>query len=120
MEHNIKTFADACEALKISHELPFITGVTTHQYKSMIAFYKLQIIADALNEGWKPDGNNYNQGKYYPWFLYEKDSSVFSFFGSSVTPTFTARSTSLVYKTSDLAWYAGAQFIAEYNDFLKR
>lgn len=33
-----------------------------------IARRKLETITAALNEGWKPDWNNTDEYKYYPWF----------------------------------------------------
>ena len=33
-----------------------------------IARRKLETITEALNEGWRPDWNNTNEYKYFPWF----------------------------------------------------
>lgn len=63
----VKTYADACEVL----------GVAQLDEKGMkscgfrpdeIARRKLETITAALNEGWRPDWNDTNEYKYYPWF----------------------------------------------------
>lgn len=63
----VKTYADACEVL----------GVAQLDEKAMkscgfrpdeIARRKLETITAALNEGWKPDWNNTDEYKYFPWF----------------------------------------------------
>lgn len=110
--------------------------------KDVIAYHKLRIIAAALNEGWKP--NPMKDGRYYPWFslctkdeydeLCEEDKPhvfsvdnnpfngtneyggpVYVFVDSTVSLSYGSR---LVFKTSELAKYAGQQFFDIYADFL--
>jgi hypothetical protein len=65
----IKTFEGACKALGIdAKKLPDVSMLPADHQDAIIAHYKLVIIAQALNEGWKPNWSDYNQYKYYPWF----------------------------------------------------
>jgi hypothetical protein len=59
----IKTFEDACKALKINFT------PAADLTKDELAYMKLKIIAKALNEGWVPNWNNWDEWKYYPWLL---------------------------------------------------
>jgi hypothetical protein len=114
----IKSFADACKALKIKTNLPDVSELAPKDRKSIIAHYKLTIIARALNAGWKPDWTNWNQYKYYPWFEYKKTKSGFGFsyshYGSWFTVTFVG--SRLCYSSRELAEYAGKIFESLYND----
>src|SRR4051812_4470554 len=67
--NKIKTFEDACQALGIDPtKLPDVSALPADQQEAIIAHYKLVIIAQALNEGWKPNWNDNSEWKYYPWF----------------------------------------------------
>lgn len=55
MKNNIKTFDDACHVLNLDPStLPVVTGLPARHQKAITAHFKLIIIAEALNEGWKP------------------------------------------------------------------
>ena len=63
----VKSYAEACEELSVpqlDEEAMLSTGFRPDE----IARRKLETITAALNEGWKPDWNNTDQYKYYPWF----------------------------------------------------
>ena len=82
MKHKIKTFEGACKALGIENTLPDVSAMPEKHQKALIAHYKLVIIVEALNEGWIPDWNNWDEYKYYPWFSVdanEKNGSGFGF-----------------------------------------
>ena len=65
----VSTFEDACNELGITGDtyvelsdnisalFPFVVDVT-----------KAAIITEALNEGWKPNWDNGNERKWYPYF----------------------------------------------------
>lgn len=113
----VKTFKDACKETGVQYE--GFESALTHAGLSAdeIAYKKIKIIAEALNEGWKPDYSNSNQAKYYPWFKYKAGSGFsYSNYGSSNTGT--GVGSRLVFKSSDLAMYAGTQFEAEYQAYL--
>ena len=88
--------------------------------KDEIAYRKLKTIAEALNEGWRPDWANSNEYKYWPWFVYLGASAGFSFANTYGTASNSAAhiGSRLCYKTRELAAYAGRQFEGLYNDFL--
>ena len=123
MENQIKTFEDACKALNLNPEtsLPEVSMVPEKHRKAIIAHCKLFIIAEALNEGWKPDWSN-DERKYYPWFDMEESVKQPAGSGLSVGGCVYDFSASYVgsrlcFKTSELAKYAGTQFKIEYADY---
>jgi hypothetical protein len=87
--------------------------------KDMIAaqtFIKLTLIARALNQDWKADWTNSNQTKWFPWF--EGSASGFRFDVTYYVYTFASAPSRLCFASSELAAYAGKQFIELYNQFL--
>ena len=88
--------------------------------KDEIAYRKLKTIAEALNEGWRPDWANSNEYKYWPWFVYNPAAAGFSCANTNGAASDTAAhvGSRLCYKTRELATYAGRQFEGLYNDFL--
>jgi len=114
----VKTFEDACKVLGISTDTPDVSKMPKSHQKALIAHYKLIIIAEALNEGWKPDWSNWDEYKYYPWFEYDKSGSGFGFNYSYWTYTdsdFTG--SRLCFKTKELSNYIGKQFLELYNEY---
>ena len=65
----ITSFEDACEKVHISPILPKVDGLREKDAKHIIATYKLLIITEALNDGWAPDFNNWNEKKWYVYLL---------------------------------------------------
>lgn len=119
----IKTFAEACRALGIDPKvMPGVDMLPVKERKAVIAQYKLGIIARAINEGWEPDWSNYNQYKYYPWFKFDtskkKSCSALSYFDYFYVITFSHVGSRLCYKSSELAEYAGKQFLKLYEDLM--
>jgi hypothetical protein len=116
--HKIKTFADACKALKLDpKKLPIVTGIPAKDRKAIIAHYKLVIIARALNAGWKPNWKDGNEPKFYAWFWMDKAGSGFSYDGCGRTYSGSAVGSRLCFKSADLADYAGKQFKSLYKDY---
>ena len=109
----------------------------------VVAYLKLRIIAAALNEGWKPQFT-YDEYRYYPWFvLYteeeyneldeeEKSRVVYRSNHSANSNGGVAYSLAhhdssyanthigsrLAFKNSDLARYAGKQFLDIWADYV--
>jgi hypothetical protein len=122
MKHAIKTFEDACAALKISTYLPDFSTSPEHHQKALIAHYKLVIINEALNEGWKPNWGDWNESKYFPWFDFQRGSDKssgfgFSYFVWTYSLTGTDVGARLCFKSAELAKYAGKQFEELYKDY---
>jgi hypothetical protein len=119
----ITSFADACKALKLKTTcLPDVSAFPKEHQQALLAHAQLVIIAQALNDGWKPDWNNTDQWKYYPWFEIEASKDKPSGFGFSSSDCVCWGSTSAVgsrlcFKSRSLAIYAGKQFADLYKQY---
>ena len=139
----VKTFEDAVRELGDEH--PFVKEWRLGDGLSadLEAYLKLRIIAAALNEGWEPKFTT-DEYRYFPWFvlyteeeyneLSDEDKTrvvrrsgsfsvtyggvafVFANYDSSITVSLGG--SRLAFKNSDLAKYAGKQFIEIYADFV--
>lgn len=108
----VKSFEDACELLGADPDVVLVSSdIAT---ADEIAYIKLKIIAQALNEGWKPNWSNSNESKYFPWF---DMSDGFSFFGAGYYSGPSDVGSRLCFKSRDLAEYAGKQFLHLYKSF---
>ena len=119
----IKTFQQACKALGIEPETPFTGNLERKDQLAIIAFYKLTIIARALNEGWKPNWSDWDEDKYFPVFRCKEGSKKNAGFGFSYSDfgwssTCTNVGSRLCFKTQELAEYAGKTFEKLYKQFL--
>ena len=114
MNTRITSFKTACKALGIADTLPQVEGLPKEHQKAIIAHYKLVIIAQALNDGWKPDWDNNNEYKYYPYFDMEKG---FSFYICVCIYTFSFAGSRLCFRSAEIAKYAGTQFVELYKDY---
>ncbi len=112
----IKTWEDVCDELGIDpgQSLPYPYPHNDEQ-EAINGFFKATKIAECLNEGWKPNWSNSSEYKYYPWF--DLSGGGFSFDGHGYNCTFTCVGARLCYKSSDLATYAGKQFLDIYKSF---
>jgi hypothetical protein len=115
----IKTFDDACEALGLDMVQIGVLGMAMDM-ESITAYLKLIIIIRALNEGWKPDWNDTEQPKYFPWFRFSSSNAGLAFSNTNLSPSFalTSFGSRLCFKSPRLAKYAGKQFIEIYLDYL--
>jgi hypothetical protein len=117
--NTIKTFQDACAAIGVSPEaVPDFSAMPEDHRKSLEAFYKLRIIAQALNEGWKPDWSNYDQYKWFPWFDEKEAGSGLSFDGADLWHAATFVGSRLCFKSKELCRYAAEQFADLYSDLM--
>jgi hypothetical protein len=118
----IKSFEDACNHLGIELKLPEVGGLYPDHQKGIIAFYKLSVIATALNEGWKPDWSDRNQRKWFPWWYVDPDRSTaglaFAFTHNTASIASAYFGSRLGFKTEALARYSADQFKELYEDFL--
>lgn len=148
IRERIKTFGDACYELGDEHELVRAYNnliVSNCMPKDIIAYAKLSIIAEALNEGWKPTFND-DEYIYYPaLYRYTKEEydelnanqkKELIVVGQSniklnanggniyaievcVSPySISSIGYHIALKTSELAKYCGKQFIDIWADFL--
>lgn len=106
----VKSFEDACEVLAISSKIPGYYEMTEDER----AYRKLKVIIEALNEGWKPDWNNTDQPKFYPWFYMEGSFRLYYVSGRYGSSTVGSR---LCFRTREIGEYAVKQFFDLYKTF---
>ena len=73
----IKTFEDAM-AETGRPAVPEFSDVTEDMRDYFKAQYKMVVIAEALNEGWKADWADGNQKKWFPWFYVSSSGFAFN------------------------------------------
>lgn len=120
----VKTYEDACKVLgvePINEQNAKAQGFRSDE----IARRKLETIAAALNEGWKPDWNNTDQYKYYPYFYIQENAKGKGSAGLScavatnaATDTAAVIGSRLCFYALRLARYAGNQFTDLYEQIL--
>ena len=115
----VKTYEDACKELgrePYDEKQLEKLGLT----KNDIAYQKMVVIVEALNEGWKPDVCDSNVERWYPWFKPLGSPSSFAFGGSLYDYGYaTAGSGSrLALKSEQLTNYCGKQFLELWKEML--
>lgn len=115
----VKSFEDACQVLGISTNVPEVKGLPRKHQKAIIANYKLIIIAEALNEGWKPNWQDSDEYKYYPWFDMSNPAGVgYSYTYNAASYSTASVGSRLCLKNRELAIYFGQTFTDLFNDSL--
>lgn len=115
----VKSFEDACQVLGISTNVPEVKGLPRKHQKAIIANYKLIVIAEALNEGWKPNWQDSDEYKYYPWFDMSNPAGVgYSYTHHTASYTYANFGSRLCLKNRELAIYFGQTFTDLFNDSL--
>lgn len=120
----VKSYADACKVLGI--EPMNEQNMKAQGFRpDEVARRKLETITEALNEGWKPDWNNTDQCKYYPYFFIRENAKAEGTAGLSCATTNAAASNTYAYlgsrlcfHDSDTARYAGNTFTELYEQIL--
>lgn len=145
----VKTFEDAVGELGNEHPLVKVYQSIKYGYcselvgKDLLAYTKLSIICEALNEGWHPQFS-LNERRWYPYYelltndeieeMSEEEKSrvvgrasnfACAFGGLVCSHAFYVSSSSsasggsrLAFKSEELAEYAGKTFIDIYKDFV--
>jgi hypothetical protein len=120
----IKTYEDACKKLGIDpKKVPIVSGISKIHREAIAAHYKIVIIAQALNDGWQPNWNDFSEYKYYPWFNVKATAKNTAGSGLSCDDYVNARTSAgvgsrLCYKSSEIAEYAGKKFKALYTQYM--
>lgn len=122
IQDQVKSFEDACKVLGISTALPEVGMLPEKHQKAIVAHYKLITICEALNEGWKPNWNDWDEYKYIPWPEVKASADKPSGFGFSdsycgSTYAHTFVGSRLCFKSSELALYALEQFKELYIEY---
>ena len=96
-----------------------VTDINPKHIEALIALNKLFTIAQAWNkeDGFVPDFSDWEQDKWFPWFVYDKDAAGFVSANTANAPTsaharFGSR---LCFKSSARAAQFGRQFADLYN-----
>lgn len=114
----IKSFEDACVKENIDPTaLPDVSMIPEDLRKPVISAYKLMIIFLAINNGWRPDWDNSDQYKYFPWYRVLSSGFGFSHSGYYYAYTSTTVSSRLCTDTSEKAMYIAEQFQEEYKEY---
>lgn len=108
----VKTYEDALEELRRDH------FDENDLYPREIARRKLEIIIEALNEGWKPDFNDIKQSKWYCCFYELHTGLGCSYLNDSPSGATTYIGVRLLLKSKELADYIGKQFKNLYEEML--
>lgn len=147
IKDRVKTFTDALRVLGTPEEL-ISDDFFKEQEKlgeDVVAMLKLRVIAEALNEGWRPkfDGD---ECRYYPWFyIYTKKEYeeldedekkecrvvgrsnsnanayggvAYAYANNASSHSYTNVGSRLAFKTRELAEYCGKQFIEIWEKWL--
>lgn len=151
IKERIKTFEDAVNAIGEDHPLVAQYKTINSAFKEadnnlhLFAYTRLAIIAEALNEGWRPEYTE-DEYRYYPWFgLYtqeeyddmnDEDKECCRFVGRSsysagaggglvYASAYSGSAYSgafigsrLAFKSRELAIYCGKQFIEIWINYL--
>jgi hypothetical protein len=126
IQDRVKSYEDACAVKDITPlTIENFSFLPENQQKAALAYHKIHTIAEVLNEGeifsWQPDSD----WKYYPWFDMETygdapAGSGFSYGGYGLGRSRSFVGARLCYRTSELAKYAGTQFLDIYRDLMKQ
>ena len=113
----VKTYLDACHELgrePLDEKKLLELGLTEHD----IAYQKLAIVTEALNEGWKADWDNSDENKYYPYFIMSPSSFAFSGSNCACAYAVAGSGSRLCLKSEKLSNYCGKQFIDLWKQFI--
>lgn len=106
----IKTFEDARDETG-RPGVPDFSMLPKDMRKHFEALYKIIVISEALNEGWKPNWDDSNEYKYYPYFIMSPSSFAFNDASCDDSYANAGSGSRLRFKTRELAEYAGKLFI---------
>ena len=99
-----------------------VNDINPQHAKALISLNELFTIAEAWNkkDGFVPDYSNGNQYKYFPWFVYDKDTAGFVFANTNhaLSGANASIGSRLCFKTANRARQFGKQFIDLWNDVL--
>ena len=147
IKERVKTFADAVAILGNDNQavIDYYAVTDKNCTKDILAFAKLRVIVEALNEGWNPTFSK-SEYRYYLLFnIYSKekfdslseyyknrcsiirrsygnpnavDSFVCPFVYDASLSSYAQSSSRISFKTRELAEYCGMQFIDIWADYL--
>lgn len=120
----INSFENACKKVGVDATvLPEVNALPEKHSKSIIAYYKLIIIAQAINDGWEPNWNDRSECKYYPWMYVKASAEKTPGSGLSCNDYYydysrTHVGSRLVFKSREAARFFGGTFTDLLTDYL--
>ena len=94
--------------------------INPHHLKAIAAINQLFTIAEAWNkeDDFTPDFSDWEQDKWFPWFVYDKDAEGFVYANTASTPAGADAhiGSRLCFKSSERAEQFGKQFTRLYNE----
>lgn len=118
----VKSFEDAM-AITGKPDVPDLSNFPEDMRDYFTAQYKMCVITESLQEGWKADWGNDDQRKWFPWFdTIANVPGGFAFYDtysycSSAGAGYASR---LCYPTAAIAEYAGRQFVEIWEVIIKK
>ena len=112
---SIKTVDEALEATGRMYAIA--TELQERFSKRTRALWELEAIAEALNEGWKPDFKDDEKKRYIPRFSIEHGK--FEFLAVLEVDEEVDNSDAICFESYELAEYAGRQFTSVFERFIK-
>ena len=116
----IMSFEDACAKLGITdsdNEINILKSLSTPNRDKLIAMYRLEIIAKALNDGWCPNFNNDDEYKYFNYFRMVEGGFSFSTVGCN--DTHITVPSALYFKSSEIAQHCSNIAFEDYKTLYK-
>ena len=106
-------------AVELEDVARLVTDINPKHIEALIALNRLFTIAQAWNkeDGFVPDFSDWEQNKWFPWFMYDKDAAGFVFADTLNAPTNAPANlgSRLCFKSSARAAQFGKQFADLYN-----
>ena len=106
-------------AISLEDVAHLVDDINPKHIEALIALNKLFTIAQAWNkeDGFVPDFSDWEQDKWFPWFVYDKDAAGFVYANTAYTPTnaYAYFGSRLCFKSSARAEQFGKQFADLYN-----
>lgn len=112
------TYEEVCKRLKqgLVTDEDFNEDLDKNTIKKLIAFAKIKQLEEYFNENWKPNWNDINEYKYYPYFKYNSGGGVGFNCSSYCCNSFFGQPG--IYKTIKISDFIGKYFINIYKDLL--
>lgn len=96
-----------------------VNDLNTKQIEALTALNKLFTIAQAWNkeDGFVPDFSDWEQEKWFPWFMYNKDVAGFVCEGDNDRPAYSSAKigSRICFKSKKRAWQFGTKFADLFN-----
>ena len=106
-------------AVRLEDVTRLVQSLNPSHIEALIALNELFTIAQAWNkeDGFVPDFSDWEQDKWFPWFVYDKDAAGFVFANTVYTATTASArvGSRLCFKSSARAAQFGKQFADLYN-----